>query len=79
MSDGKPEWHLDRKVPISLIIAVILQTLTFGVILGSFQERLTGLERAVAAQNDVSERLIRVETLMHSIDRRLERMEEKER
>jgi len=39
------EWHLDKKVPISLIGAILIQTFGFGVWAENLNERIGELER----------------------------------
>ena len=38
-------WHLDKKVPISLIAAILVQTFGFGVWAENLNQRLSELER----------------------------------
>lgn len=38
------EWHLDKKVPLALILAFVAQTFVFGTLLGSFSTRVATLE-----------------------------------
>jgi len=64
-------WHLDRKVPIALILALILQT-TGAIWWASNQAtRLDAVERWQIDNKTTAERLVRVETILERIDRRL--------
>jgi hypothetical protein len=65
-------WHLDKKVPIALIVAIITQSIAFGwwgAKLDARQEYLetrliraeANIERDAQASRNVSDRLIRVE------------------
>ena len=66
-------WHLDKRVPIALIFVILLQTVTLGVWVGSVQERVGRNERDIEAASTTGERLARVETLLETILRRLDR------
>lgn len=81
-------WRLDRKVPIALIFAIVAQTFLFGWIASSFNGRVEGIERyiadakvssaaAVVLERDRSDRLVRLETLMESIQRSVNNIERK--
>lgn len=79
MNDKRPEeaWHLDKRVPIALLFAILLQT-GMGVWWGArIDARVAALEQTDVTRATTSERLARVETVLASIDRRLERMEDR--
>lgn len=61
------QWHLDRKVPIALIIAIIFQT--GGIVWwgATASERLNTLERKADAAATQPERLARVETKLEAV------------
>lgn len=73
MEQASTHWHLDKKVPIALIGAIILQTIAGGVWLGSIQERVARNERDISSASDQGERLARIETLLETIEARLDR------
>lgn len=53
MTNDDHDWHLDKKVPITLIAAIMVQTFGFGVWAESLSARLDNLERqnpSVAAE-----------------------------
>lgn len=60
-------WHLDKKVPIALILAIIMQT--GGIVWwgATASERLNALERKADAAASQPERLARVETKLESV------------
>jgi Tfp pilus assembly protein PilO len=76
-------WHLDKRVPIALIVAIMLQMGGF-VYWGArvearteaLETRVQALEGRFEADDADHERLVRVESLLASVDRRLERMED---
>jgi hypothetical protein len=61
------QWHLDKKVPIAVIVTILIQT---GAIIwwaAGASERITALERQAAAAAPQSERLTRVETKLEAV------------
>lgn len=54
-------WSLDKKVPLALIVAMVVQTLAAVWWAGSAAERLAALERRVEATAPMSERLAKLE------------------
>lgn len=68
-------WHLDKRVPIALILTVIVQTAMMGVWVGSIQARVDTNERAIAAGADTAERLARIEAILERVERRIEQQE----
>jgi hypothetical protein len=46
MSDTPSQWHLDKKVPIALILGLLVQTMMVGYWLAQNEARLTQLEDA---------------------------------
>lgn len=79
-------WHLDKRVPLALIFTIFLQTATVVWWASDINGRLNSLERSQQLVDGDRERLVRVEEklrstndLLLSIDKRLERMEERRR
>lgn len=60
-------WHLDKKVPIALILAIVLQTCGLVFWAGGVSERITALEKQAATVAPQSERLARVETKLEGV------------
>ncbi|GIK50367.1 MAG: hypothetical protein BroJett013_30640 [Alphaproteobacteria bacterium] len=77
MDPASASWHLDKRVPIALIAAIMTQAA--GVVWWGSQlaTRVDVLERTLVAATDDRERLVRVETTVQSIDQRLARMEDR--
>lgn len=82
--DGGQHWHLDKRVPIALILALAAQLGTGIFMFGQMFQRLEDLEsRLIAAEIDVAaaqlaerklgNRLTRMETILERIDKRLDR------
>jgi len=67
MDEDQKQWHLDRKVPIALIITIAVQT--GGIIwwASDVNARVAQLERQAVAAGPQSERIIRLETQIEAI------------
>lgn len=68
-------WHLDKRVPIGIIFALLIQSGAVFWWAGQTEQRLSSLEaqliaqreltqNGIAAQNATNERLARIETLL---------------
>lgn len=66
-------WHLDKKVPLALIAALIAQTAAFSMWVGSINSRVEALESRQVALEDLRDRMIRVEVLLETLNERLDR------
>ena len=71
MPDTRPsyehEWHLDKKVPISLILAIIGQTMAFVWWAAQQSTRIEALEKSALAAVPRLESVIRLETKMDEL------------
>ena len=79
MSDNKTPWHLDRKVPIGIILAGLM---TFGTMVANnrdVENKIATHEKALAviAAQRVSERLASLESQMQDVRTALIRIENK--
>lgn len=70
-------WHLDKRVPLALILAIVVQTLVAAYGYGALVQRVDALEHGVTGRAEDHERLVRIEATVAGIDRRLERMEDR--
>lgn len=62
MSDEKKEpWHLDRRVPVALILAIFLQTAGAFWWASNIDSRVAQLENQMESRAMVNERLARME------------------
>jgi len=66
------EWHLDKRVPLALILTIVVQTAMLGVWVGTIQARVSANERAIEASADTAERLARIEAILERVERRLD-------
>lgn len=60
-TEAQPEnkaWHLDRKVPIAIISALVLQTLAGGFWAGGLSTKVDAFERRVVALEDMRSELL---------------------
>jgi hypothetical protein len=73
MSDDTYErqWHLDKKVPLALIITIIGQTIVAAWGASNLWTRVGELERQVQIAAPQAERIIRLETKVDGISDRL--------
>lgn len=60
-------WHLDRRVPIALILMLIAQTFTIAWWASSTDSRITVLEKRMDATAPQADRLTRVEVKIESV------------
>lgn len=65
MEDNK--WHLDKKVPLALIFAIVVQTFVVVSWLSTLGERVNNLERARDASAPQADRLTRVEVKLEGV------------
>ena len=62
MSQAEREhWHLDRRVPLALIVALVLQTGGMAWWAATLENRVEHLEEQIATSSSLGERLTRVE------------------
>lgn len=72
-TQAENHWHLDKRVPIALIVTILMQTAGMGVWVGSIQARVEANERAIMDNADTAERLARIEAILERVERRLDR------
>ena len=79
-------WHLDKRVPLALILAISLQSAGMIWWAAQLDGRVRHLEVASSAASDINARLIRVEVQLANqtetldrIDRRVEKFTERRR
>ena len=77
-------WHLDRKVTLAMILAILIQAgagvFAAGQILRDVDDSKQGLAKLQAEQNKMailSERVVRVETLVEGVKSTVDRIEQK--
>lgn len=79
--NGDAQWHLDKKVPIGIIVAIVIQTVTFVAVLASWkadvENRLTYLERTDAERKPQETRIVVIEQNVKFILDGMRRIEEK--
>lgn len=77
----KEEWHLDKKVPIGIIVALVLQTVGFFVIATSWKTTVDGrlgrLEEIVSDNKSQGDRIIILEQQLTFIAASLKRIEDR--
>lgn len=73
--DDDMSWRLDRRVPLALVFAVILQTGLTLVWAGSAAERLDTLEGNAIERSELLERTTRLEERTRNIEAMVTRIE----
>jgi hypothetical protein len=73
--DGQGPWHLDKRVPVVLILAIIGQTFLGGWYVSSIDSRISRLEIEAVKNQSTGERLARIEEKLTAIIDRLDRSE----
>ena len=70
-------WHLDKRVPIALILAILIQTGGALVWAGAASERLNHLEDQATERRSLAERTARLEEQSRQMQALLLRIEDK--
>lgn len=60
--DIEKQWHLDRRVPLALILTLVAQTFGFGWWASGLTTRVEALERHQLSTSTQGDRLVRLET-----------------
>lgn len=68
-------WTLDKRVPLGIIMAIVVQTIALGMYIGSLDARVAQIEQNLASRVDHRDRLVVLETQMTSIHDTLLRIE----
>lgn len=68
-------WHLDKRVPIALIITIAVQTAGIVWWASSLSERVNTLERRADASAPQGDRLTRVEVKIENVQEGIARIE----
>jgi len=69
---SEDHWHLDKRVPISIIVAILIQTFTIGWYMSDMSARIIQLEKdrdkAEIAINEMREMKIHLQYMNKSIE-----------
>jgi hypothetical protein len=65
--DLEAHWHLDKKVPLALLTAILAQTVVAAMWVGSTSTRMDTMEKAIMATAPQADRLTRVEVKMDTV------------
>lgn len=71
-------WHLDKRVPIALILAIGMQTFMGVWFLSALDQRVLSLEQTRTSQNTLPDRVTKLEVLVELIPKALDRIEERQ-
>ncbi len=75
MEPTNPHWSFDKRIPLALIMAIILQTGSIAFFMGALSVRVGQNEQRLAMSAGDSARLTGVEVQLRSIDGTLQRFE----
>jgi len=70
-------WHLDKRVPIAIIISLAVQSAAIIWWAATMEARVNAIEAAMLAGADTSERLTRIEVILERVERRLDQQEQR--
>ena len=68
-------WHLDRRVPIALIVTIVMQTIGIVWWAASISARVDVLERRLEEARHNQSRIVRLEANQNAVYQRLDRIE----
>ncbi len=72
--DSDTKWHLDKRVPLALIVTITCQTMYFAWWGGALAQRVADLERNAMAAVPRLESVIRLETKVDVINSTLQEL-----
>lgn len=70
-------WHLDKRIPVALIVTLALQTAGVFFWMGQLSVRIDQLEAQVLRSSKNSDRLTRLEVQLENMDNTLQRIDER--
>ena len=71
------QWHLDKRVPVAIILALLMQTAGALVWAGAASERLSTLEGSTQSLSQMNVRTARLEEQVNYMRATLDRIEDK--
>ena len=75
MTSDENHWHLDKRVPIAIIVALAAQTAAIIWWAATMEARVSAIETTLLANANTSERLTRIEVILERVERRLDQQE----
>ena len=75
MDESNPHWTIDKRVPLALIMAIVLQTGSIAFFMGALSVRVSQNEQRLEMSAGNSARLTGVEVQLRAIDGTLQRFE----
>ena len=77
MTNEPQHWHLDKRVPVTIILALLGQTMGFVWYAAMLESRVGHLENRAVIAESYGERLTRLEERLQSTNQILERIDKK--
>lgn len=75
MANGDGGWHLDKRVPISIIAAILCQTFAIGWYISALETRVRAIEATQVQRVDERDRLITMEEKIKAVLDAVSRLE----
>ena len=70
------QWHLDKRVPIALIVTLILTSASGIWFVAEINSRLSYIERSIAQSQSDSGQIIQIKEQLRGIERIVQRLEQ---
>lgn len=72
--NDEQHWTLDRRIPIALVFAIFMQTISAVWWASTTNNRVENLERRVDVAENLTERVVRLEVVLNNVDKTLVRL-----
>lgn len=69
-------WHLDKKVPMAIILAIILQTIYFTIFLTKLDSRVANNETKIAEMSTAYKEMVEIRIHQEYMQKKLEDLDE---
>ena len=68
-------WHLDKRVPMSIIVALILQTIYFTIFITKLDSRLGVAETKIAEMSDAYKDIVEIRVHQEYMAKRIDKLD----
>ncbi len=68
-------WHLDKRVPMSIIVALILQTIYFTIFITKLDSRLGVAEAEIAEMSDAYKEIVEIRVHQEYMTKKLDNID----
>lgn len=74
-SDLDNHWHLDKKVPMAIILAIILQTIYFTIFLTKLDSRVANNESKIAEMSTAYKEMVEIRVHQEYMQKQLDALD----